>query len=90
MVWPTLGSRMAKEQNKHLYSDTHPFDGLFSMTIWVSQHQKGITILDFNKARDDGLAVASAGPYGNHLHLSPDRYHASASSFNFLQAGCSF
>jgi len=55
------------------------------MTIWVSQHQKGTTILDFNKTRDDGLAVASAGPYGNHLHLGPDRYHASASSFNFFR-----
>ena len=24
-------------------------------------------------SRDDGVAVASAGPYGNHLHLAPDR-----------------
>jgi len=31
------------------------------------------TILDFTGARDDGVAVASAGPYGNHLHLAPDR-----------------
>jgi len=31
------------------------------------------TILDFAGARDDGLAVASAGPYANHLHLAPDR-----------------
>jgi len=23
------------------------------------------------------VAVASAGPYANHLHLAPDRYHAS-------------
>jgi len=22
---------------------------------------------------DDGVAVASAGPYANHLHLTPDR-----------------
>jgi len=29
--------------------------------------------LDFNEARDDGVAVASAGPYANHLHLVPDR-----------------
>jgi len=39
----------------------------------VSQHQKGKTILDCNEARDDGVAVASAGPYANHLHLTPDR-----------------
>ena len=26
-----------------------------------------------NEARDDGVAVASAGPYANHLHLTSDR-----------------
>jgi len=31
------------------------------------------TMLDFNEARDDGVVVASAGPYVNHLHLAPDR-----------------
>jgi len=30
-------------------------------------------ILDFNEARDDGVAVASAGPYANHLHLAAGR-----------------
>ena len=34
---------------------------------------KGKTILDFNEARDDVIAVASAGPYANHLHLALDR-----------------
>jgi len=34
--------------------------------------QKGQTILDFNTAREDGVALASAGPYENHLHLAPD------------------
>ena len=29
--------------------------------------------LDFNGARDGGVAVASAGPYANHLHLTLDR-----------------
>ena len=27
----------------------------------------------FAQARDDGVAVASAEPYANHLHLAPDR-----------------
>jgi len=36
--------------------------------------------LDFNEARDDGVAVASAGPYAYHLHLAPD----STSSLRFL------
>ena len=29
------------------------------------------TILDFIAARHDGVTVASAGPYANHLHLAP-------------------
>jgi len=32
-----------------------------------------LTILYFTEARDDGVAVASAGPYANHLHHTPDR-----------------
>jgi len=31
------------------------------------------TILDFAEARDDRVAVASAGPYANDLHLTPDK-----------------
>jgi len=31
------------------------------------------TILDFTGASDHVVAVASAGPYENHLHLAPDR-----------------
>jgi len=27
----------------------------------------------FNEARDDGVAVASAGPYASHVHLAADR-----------------
>jgi len=49
------------------------FNGLFSRTTWVRQHQKGKkTILNFNETRDDGVAVASARPYANHLHLTTD------------------
>jgi len=33
----------------------HPFNGLFSRTIWVSRYQKGKTRLDLNEARDDGV-----------------------------------
>jgi len=42
----------------------HPFNGLFSRTTWVSQHQKG---------KPFWVAVESAGPYANHLHLAPAR-----------------
>jgi len=51
----------------------HPFNSLFSRTTWVSRHQKGKTNQDFNEARDDRAAVTSAGPYANHLYLTPDR-----------------
>jgi len=55
-----------------MFSGIHPFNSLCSRTIQVNQHQKGKTILDFNEAADDGVAVASAGPYANHLDLTPD------------------
>jgi len=47
----------------------HRFNGIFSRKPWVSRHQKGKTILDFNEARDDGVAVASAELDADHLHL---------------------
>jgi len=42
-------------------TDKHPFNGLFSRTIWVRRHQKGQNNLDFNEERYDRVAVASAG-----------------------------
>jgi len=29
--------------------------------------------MDFNQAKDNGVTVTSAGPYANHLHLTPHR-----------------
>jgi len=51
-------------------SDRHPFNGLFCRISWAPErlNQSG-----FNEARDDGVVVASAGPYANHLPLVPDR-----------------
>ena len=34
-------------------------------------YQKDKIILNFVEARDDGLAVASAGPYASYLHFTP-------------------
>jgi len=46
--------------------------------------------VDFNEARDDGLAVTSAGPYVNHLHLAAVQMTTPAiSSLKFSQARCS-
>jgi len=53
--------------------ERHLFNGLFFRKTWLSQHHKSSTILDFNEARDNGVAVASSGPYANHLHLTPYR-----------------
>jgi len=44
-------------------------DRIFSRPTWVSRHWRGSASLDFNEARDDEVAVASAGLYANHLHL---------------------
>jgi len=49
------------------------------------QHQKGKTILDFTEAINDAVAVASAGPYANHLHLAPERWPR---QHLITQAGC--
>jgi len=51
----------------------HLLNSLIFRTTWVIQHQKGWSSLDFNEAGDDGVTLASAGPYTNHLHLTPDR-----------------
>jgi len=118
MVWPTLGSRTAKEQKRteqngkdYNFNDCnppegllnitgshicwkYPFNGLFSRTTWVRWHQKNKkTILDFNDASDDGVAVASAGPYENHLHFAPHSRQTTTvpppHHSVFLQTGCS-
>jgi len=44
--------------------------------------------VDFTGARDDGVALASAGPYANHLHLAPDRLPRPYLTTQFFQAGC--
>jgi len=62
----------------------------FSRTSWISQHQKGYTNLDFTEARDDGVAVASAGPYASYLRLALSRQTTPAPHHSiFLQARCS-
>ena len=38
--------------NRFLCTVTHPFNGPFSGTTWVSRYQKGRTNLDFTEARD--------------------------------------
>ena len=51
-----------------LQTDRHPFTRQSGQA--VIGKVKPFSIL--NEARDDGVAVASAGPYADHLHLAPD------------------
>jgi len=54
-----------------IYTHTHTY-GLFQNNLGKPAPEMK-TILDFTEARDDGVAVASAGSYANHLHLTLDR-----------------
>jgi len=70
----------------------HLFNGLFSRTTWVSQHQKGKTSLDLSEARDYGV-LRWQWHQLDHMQticilLQTDN-HTNTSSLNFLQAGCS-
>jgi len=44
----------------------------FSRTTWVSRHQKGKPFWILLE-QEMMVAVASGGPYANHMHLAPDR-----------------
>jgi len=41
--------------------------------------------MDYNKARDDRVSVASAGPYVNHLRLAPADNDVRTSSLKTLK-----
>jgi len=51
---------------------SYPFNSFFQNSL-VKPASERSTVLDFNETRDDVVAVASAVPYGYHLHLAPDR-----------------
>jgi len=44
-----------------------------------------ISYMDFTGARDHGVAVASAGPYANHLPLFQTDNHATTSPLTFYR-----
>jgi len=54
----------------HKYS--HNYTHLMAF-FQVSRHQKGRTIMDVKWSKRWRVALASAGPYANHLHLALDR-----------------
>ena len=69
----------------HTY--THPFNGPFSRTTWVSWYQKGKTNLDFTEARDSEWQWHQLGRMHVCISLQTDN-HASTPPLSFLQAGC--
>jgi len=67
----------------------HSFNGLFSRTTWISRYHKDKPFRNsLKQARDDGVAVASAGPYAIHLHLTPDRLPHQYLITQLLRARC--
>jgi len=56
MIKGLLGVLTGSNSDTHhsLQKNKHPFNGLFSMTTWVSRYQKEKTSLDLNEARYDG------------------------------------
>jgi len=59
------------------------------MAAWISWYQKDQTILDFTEARDDGVAVASAGCKTICTLLQTDN-HISTSSPKFFTSHMPF
>jgi len=73
-------------KKSHTRTHTHPFNGPFSGTTWVSRYQKGKTNLDFTEARD----TESQWHQLSHMQvctlLQTDN-HTSTPPLCFLQAG---
>ena len=71
-----------------LMPHTHPFNGPFSGTAWVSRYQKGKkTNVDFTEARDSEWQWHQLGHMHVCISLQTDN-HASTPPLVFLQAGC--
>ena len=66
---------------------THPSNGPFSGTTWVSRYQIGKTNLDFTEARDSERQWHQLGHMQVCTLLQTDD-HASNPPLSFLQAGC--
>ena len=60
--------------NNNRQTDRHPFNGHFLQdNLGKLAPERLNYYLDFNEASEDGMAVASAGPCANHLHLASVR-----------------
>ena len=70
-----------------IFTHTHPFNGPFSGTTWVSRYQKGKTNLDFTEARDSEWQWHQLGHMQVCTSLQTDN-HASNPPLSFLQVKC--
>ena len=56
---------------------THPFNGHFSRTTWVSRYQKGKTNLDFTEAKDSGISWAICKSASHSIQITiPAPHHS--------------
>jgi len=81
-------NRKPRFTRKLLLLHLHPFNGLFFQDKLDKPAPEKQTILDFTGARDDGVAVASAGPYANHLAGCPSCHPTN--SVKALKEGITF
>ena len=88
----TEGMQLTKFKQNHILLTTHPFNGLFCSTTWVSRYRKGKTSLDLDETRDDGVLRCSGISWTTCKQSAPCSLetgnHTNTSS-QFLQTGCS-
>ena len=87
--WPLLllstdgTDRRTPDHYRDTHTHTHPFNGPFSGTTWVSRYQKGKTNLDFTEARDSEWQWHQLGHMQVCISLQTDN-HASTPPLLFF------
>jgi len=84
---PPNQQHQSTEGKSNIHTHTHPFNGPFSRTTWISWYQKGETNMDFTEARDSEWQWHQLGHMQVCISLQTNN-HASTPPLSFLQAGC--
>jgi len=84
--WLWLDQICYNDRHKKGQRDRHSFNGLFSSTTWVSWQQKVWILMKQETMRWQWRQLDHMQIISNSLQTDN---HASTSSLNFLQAGCS-
>jgi len=74
---------MISHQPDYIYTHTHPFNGPFSGTTWVSQYQKDKTNQDFTEARNSKWQWHQLGHMQVCISFQTDN-HASTPPLSFF------